>query len=195
MKKRVAGLLLAGVAVTGIGMGSATAAFAEPTATPTDTPTAGATPGATTGHQNHRGPGRGAPNADLAKQLAEKLGIDEAKVTEALKAVRTEHSPAKSDQTQKGQTQNGQTPSDQKPDPTARDTQLAKNLADKLGIDEAKVNDALTAIREARQAEQKTAFSTKLDTAVTDGKLTRAEADAVLKAAEAGVIPMGGHGR
>jgi hypothetical protein len=38
-------------------------------------------------------------------------------------------------------------------------------------------------------------LKTRLDAAVTAGTLTRAEADAILKAAENGVLPAGGHGR
>ena len=59
-----------------------------------------------------------------------------------------------------------------------RDAALAKALADKLGIDEAKVTAALTEIRTARQAERAAALKERLDEAVADGTLTQAEADA-----------------
>lgn len=187
MKKRVAGLILTGVAATGLGLGAATTAFADPTASPTPGATASADTGSAQSEQ--RGPGmrgdRGERSAELAKQLAEKLGVDEAKVTSALEELRTER------QAQRSQDQQDQA----KPDPAARQAEMAKALATKLGVDEAKVTAALDEIHTAEQAEHKTAFTQRLDQAVTDGKLTRAEADAVVKAADAGVIPMGGRGR
>jgi hypothetical protein len=79
-----------------------------------------------------------------------------------------------------------------------RDDQFAEALAKELGIDKAKVADALTKVRAAREAEAKAQhiadLKTRLDTAVTAGKLTREQADAILKAAEAGVLPVGGPG-
>ena len=83
-------------------------------------------------------------------------------------------------------------PTDQTPE--QRDAALAKALADKLKLDEPKVTQALTEIRAARQAEQTAALKERLDAAVADGKLTRAEADAVTKAVEQGVINVGGRG-
>jgi hypothetical protein len=68
------------------------------------------------------------------------------------------------------------------------DAALAKSLAGKLGIDEAKVSAALTEIRAAAQAERAAALKTRLDKAVSEGTLTQAEADAVTKAVEKGVI-------
>ncbi len=139
MKKRVAGIVLTTVAVSGLGLGAAGLAFAEPT---TGTSTPSATASTDTGQMSqdqmgqgmrgHRG-GMGDREGDLAAQLAEKLGVDQAKVTTMLEEIRASH-----------------------------------------------------------EADHKAQFTTRLDQAVTDGKLTRAEADAVLKAAEAGVIGMGG---
>lgn len=184
--------LLGGLAVAGAGAGAATLANAEPTATPSASPSAPADPSAapSTGTQDQGGPGqgrhgRGGMDATMAKDLAGKLGVDEAKVTEALQAIRTEERATRQ-QGQQGQ-QNGT-----KPDPAAREAEMAKKLAEKLGVDEAKVTTALNELRQAHQADEKAAFKTKLDQAVTDGKLTRAEADAVQKAADAGVIGMGG---
>ena len=75
----------------------------------------------------------------------------------------------------------------------ARDAALAKSLAASLGIDEAKVTAALDELRTAAQADRAAALKTRLDQAVTDGKLTQAEADAVTKAVQNGVIGGGGH--
>jgi len=85
-------------------------------------------------------------------------------------------------------------------DPKSRHQQLASALAKELGVDEAKVSDALEKLREEKKADRpertpdkaRTDLKTRLDAAVKEGKLTQAEADAVLKAAEAGII--GGHG-
>jgi predicted trehalose synthase len=74
---------------------------------------------------------------------------------------------------------------------------LAEDLAKELGIDKAKVAAALDKVRTAHEAEAKTQrladLKTRLDQAVKDGKLTQAQADAIMKAAEAGVLP-GGEG-
>lgn len=51
---------------------------------------------------------------------------------------------------------------------------------------------ALQELRSEGQAQRAAALKTKLDQAVTDGKLTQAEADAVTKAVESGVIGGGG---
>ena len=75
-----------------------------------------------------------------------------------------------------------------------RDAALAKALAEKLNLDEAKVAQALAEIRAARQAERAAALKERLDAAVADGTLTQAEADAVTKAVEQGVISGGGRG-
>jgi hypothetical protein len=73
-----------------------------------------------------------------------------------------------------------------------RDAALAASLAEALGIEESRVTAALEELRSEKQAEKAAALKTRLDQAVTDGKLTRAEADAVTKAVESGVIGGGG---
>jgi len=111
--------------------------------------------------------------------LASKLGVEEAKVTEALKAFREANKPAAgTDKPAEGT----------RPDPATRQAELAKSLATALGVDEVKVTAALAELRTAEQAERSAALKTRLDQAVTDGKLTQAEADAVTKAVENGVI-------
>jgi hypothetical protein len=75
---------------------------------------------------------------------------------------------------------------------------LAGALATELGIDKAKVAAALTKVQAAQETQEKAdhtaALKGKLDQAVTDGKLTRDQADAILKAADAGVLQGGGGG-
>ena len=100
----------------------------------------------------------------------------EEKLTEALRAIREENRPTTKP-----------APED-RPTAEERDAQLAKALAEKLGLDEAKVAQALAEIRTARQAERAAALKERLDAAVADGTLTQAEADAVTKAVEKGVI-------
>lgn len=107
--------------------------------------------------------------------------MDEAKVSDALKAFRDANKPS--------------TPpaEGEKPDAAAREAALAKSLADSLGIDEAKVATALSELRSEAQADRAAELKTRLDQAVTDGKLTQAEADAVTKAVQNGIIGGGGH--
>ena len=81
-------------------------------------------------------------------------------------------------------------------DARGRQTELAEKLAKELGVDQAKVQAALDKIQAEQQAQAKAdrlaALKQRLDQAVTDGKLTQAEADAIYKAAENGVLPQGG---
>ncbi|KAB1911262.1 hypothetical protein [Micromonospora sp. AMSO31t] len=85
-----------------------------------------------------------------------------------------------------------------------RQAEFAESLAKELGVPTDKVTAALEKLREQRQADRperpstgdrQAALKDRLDQAVKDGKLTQEQADAVLKAAEAGVFPgPGGHG-
>ncbi|MEV0461157.1 hypothetical protein [Catellatospora methionotrophica] len=82
---------------------------------------------------------------------------------------------------------------------------LAEALAKELGVDQAKVSAALEKVQSQLRPDGKKRDKTgdnaadrtqrlkdRLAAAVKDGKLTQAEADAILKATEAGVL--GGHG-
>jgi septal ring factor EnvC (AmiA/AmiB activator) len=89
-----------------------------------------------------------------------------------------------------------------------RQAEFAEALAKELGVSTDKVTAALEKLREQHQADRpdrperpstadrQAALKERLDQAVKDGKLTQEQADAVLKAAEAGVFPGpgGGHG-
>ena len=85
-----------------------------------------------------------------------------------------------------------------------RQNAFAEALAKELGVSTDKVTAALEKVREQQKADRPERPSTedrqaqlkeRLDQAVKDGKLTQEQADAVLKAAEAGVFPgPGGHG-
>jgi hypothetical protein len=92
---------------------------------------------------------------------------------------------------------------DRAADRAARQDELAAALATELGIDKAKVAAALEKVQADREADAKADrladLKTRLDAAVKEGKLTAEQSAAILKAAEAGVLPQGGgrggHGR
>jgi hypothetical protein len=87
-----------------------------------------------------------------------------------------------------------------KPDRAAamkdRQEKLAAGLAKELGIDQQKVSDALTKVQKDLAGDAKTQradqLKKRLDQAVKDGKLTQAQADAIVAAASKGVLPGGG---
>lgn len=177
-----------GVVVVGAAVSVAGLASAAPSPTPTP-PTSGSSAPAEPGRGGH---GHGPRNNDeLAEQLATKLGLDQTKVSTALKEVRAVDKPTKP--STKPATRPTPTPgSTPVPrDPAAGDATLATALAPRLGVDEAKVKTALDEIRAARAADRTTALNDRLAAAVTAGTLTQAEADAVKKAADAGVIDVG----
>ena len=172
--KRTAIITAVGALTLGAGLGVAGLANGAPTPTPTTTQSA-----APADRPEGRGGHGGGLRGTSASELATKLGVTEAKVTEALQAIRDERKATDKSDTAR-------------PDAAARDAALAKSLAEKLGLEEAKVATALAELRTANDADHKAAFQTKLDEAVKAGTLTQAEADAVLKAAEKGVIGFGG---
>ncbi|GLI03033.1 hypothetical protein Pa4123_83110 [Phytohabitans aurantiacus] len=81
-----------------------------------------------------------------------------------------------------------------------RDAAFAKALAAELGISEDKVAAAVEKVREQQkpqgqpkgapktQADRQAELKSRLDAAVKEGKLTQEQADAILKAYEAGVL-------
>ncbi|MEU5905499.1 hypothetical protein [Micromonospora sp. NPDC047527] len=84
-----------------------------------------------------------------------------------------------------------------------RQAEFAEALAKELGVSTDQVTAALEKLHEQRQGDRperpstqdrQDALKERLDQAVTDGKLTQEQADAVLKAAEAGVFPGPGKG-
>ena len=186
--RRIALGLTATALALGAGIGVASA-----TTTPTPTPSASSSPSVDGSTSAAPGDGKGIRGGHRhsgfggveAAELATNLGVDEAKVTEALKAFRDANKfttpPADGTRTE-----------GTRPDPAAKQAELAKSLAAALGIDEARVTAALEELRTAGQADRAAALETRLEQAVTDGKLTRAEADAVTKAVRIGVIGGGG---
>ena len=177
--KKTAVAVAAGVLALGAGVGIAGVAAADPTPTPNPTSTASgsATPGTDRpGGGRH---GSGVRDGARVAELASKLGVSEDRVRDALQAIHDER-------------RSSAPPTDQTPE--QRDAALAKALAEKLGIEETRVTSALAELRAARQAERAAAVKERLDAAVADGTLTQAEADAVTKAIEQGVINVGGRG-
>ncbi|RZU77364.1 hypothetical protein EV384_6082 [Micromonospora kangleipakensis] len=85
-----------------------------------------------------------------------------------------------------------------------READFAAALAKELGVPTDKVTAALEKLREQRKADRperpsiedrQAMLKERLDQAVKDGKLTQEQADAITKAAEAGVFPgPGGRG-
>ncbi|SBT65165.1 hypothetical protein GA0070622_2159 [Micromonospora sediminicola] len=98
-------------------------------------------------------------------------------------------------------TPSASTSTDRTGDREQRQAEFADALAKELGVPADKVTAALEKLREQRQADRperpqppstqdrQAALKERLDQAVKDGKLTQEQADAVLKAAEAGVFP------
>ncbi|WP_461004811.1 hypothetical protein [Terrabacter terrigena] len=200
INKKAASVAVVGAAAAVIGLGVSQVARADDATTPAPTPTAtstqgdpdkgttdSTTPGDRDGDGRGWGPGghHGGPGglgfgrgADLSA-LATRLGVDETKLKDALTAVRDELRAA-------------HTPGQGRPDFSALQDELATKLAAKLGIDAAKVKAAVADLRAAHEADEQKAFDDRLAQAVKDGKLTQAEADAVKKAARAGIIGMHG---
>lgn len=75
--------------------------------------------------------------------------------------------------------------------------EFAAALAEELGIDRARVGEALRNVRadlrEQARERRLRALEGRLTRAVEDGDLTQEQADAILEAAEDGVLPVGRH--
>lgn len=61
-------------------------------------------------------------------------------------------------------------------------------LASALGVDEAKVKEAFDSMHADHQAAMRTDLESRIDAAITEGKLTTADKDSILKAFDAGVL-------
>ncbi|WP_200932641.1 hypothetical protein [Aeromicrobium sp. Leaf245] len=163
------------VAGAGLAAGGIAVASAEDTA------------GSTASSSAHPGGHRGGPGV-LAETLAEELDLEQSDVEDALAAVREDLRP---DAPAEGEKPTP--PSDE--ERADRQAALAKALAKELDVSEAKVTAALAAAekqaasdREERQAESRTALVERLDAAVEDGTLTKADKTSVLKAYDAELL-------
>ncbi len=154
---------------------------------PTDTASPSASASSDT---NQQGPGRGGHGGEMGGQrgaqaalLAEKLGLDETVVADAIQAAHEATRPT-------------EPPADGSlPDRDAMRAAFVTELASQLGVDEATLTTALDEIEAAEQADRQTQLQTRLDEAVAAGTITQADADAVLRVAAAGVLGGGPRGR
>ena len=199
MNRKVAGIAAVGAAALAIGFGISSAAQADDAAS-TPSPTTQSGPRDSNGNGRGWGAGgrhgmggmggiggMGAFGGDLS-DLAEKLGVDESQLRDAMAAVRDDLRDELKDVRAAGKdnaTADRQALWDQV------QQKLADALAAELGIDSSKVSGALADLEAEHEAERDQALTDRLDQAVKDGKLTQAEADAVKKAVDAGVIGAG----
>ena len=185
--KLIAGISAAAMAA-GLGFGVSQLATADTTTpTPSASASAGEDSSADVGSREGTGRhgGRGMLGADSAT-LAEKLGVEEDALEEAMDAARegleaVEPSADATDEEREAAR-------------TERQGAFVSALAGELGIDESTVQDAVDEIQAARTAERAEADATILDQAVTDGTLTQSDADAVQKAIDAGIVSTRGDG-
>lgn len=183
-KKMIIGISAAAMAA-GIGVGATSLANAE-TTSPTPSATASQAPEKGTDDQagdKGGGPERGGHRGagfDTAT-LASKLGVEETALKDALKAAREATRPEEGTRTAPTEAER-----------IAREAAFAKALAEQLKLDEQKVTDALAELRTAEEAQRTADQKETLAKAVTDGKLTSSEADAVQKALDAGIVSMRG---
>jgi len=171
---------------TGIGASQALAAGStpSPSATSSTSPQQSGESGTTDqdcrGPGGPGGPGRGGHGHGMdAAALASALGLSEDKVQTALDTVREQLKPT-------SPPAEGSKPSEA--DRAAKEKERVAALAKALGVSEAKVQAALDKVEAAEKTEHRTQLSTRLDTAVKDGKLTAADKESVLKAYDAGVL-------
>ena len=117
-----------------------------------------------------RGHRPGGMRGEHTAALAEKLGVEESALEDAMATLRENRG-------EEGR------------------AAMASALAEALGIDEQTVTTAMEEMRTERQAEARTAFGERLDEAVADGTLTAADKESVLKAFDAGLLGRGPGGR
>lgn len=183
--KKIAITFAGGAIIVGSGLGVAGMASAE-TPSPTPTPSQAWQRGGGYGQMG----GAANPNAGLrngagygavenAEYLAGKLGVSQDAVSAAM---------AKYHTTTTTQTRGRDLTDEQQ---ATQHATLAAFLAKELNVSEATVLAALNGQQEVRQADRTAQIKTNMDEAVKSGRLTQAQADAILAAHEAGV-GMGG---
>lgn len=181
-----AGLGLGGLAIANAQDSSAPAAATSSSAPATDA--GSSAPGSSSAPAGSSTPGQGGPGrgdhdgmrGEQATELAAALGVDEAKVTQALTEIRDEQ------RSQNGDAKPTTPPSEA--DRQARRDEMAGKLAEKLGVDKAKVTDALDKAEAQHRQQEATRMTSRLDQAVAAGTLTEADKASVLKAVQAGVL-------
>lgn len=184
MKKKILAGVTGAALTIGVGLGLAQPAQAEtptPTSTPTTAASASASPSDSPLKDRPDVHGHGRSSANLSG-LATALGMDEETVSDALVTVR--------DQLR------SQTPAADETHETRR-AAMASALAAELDVEESVVSEALAELQAERRDTRVLDEEGVLDSAVSDGTLTRTEADAVQKALDAGIVSTrgGGQGR
>ncbi|MBM7515570.1 hypothetical protein [Nocardioides nitrophenolicus] len=175
-RMRAAALLAAGAVAGGV-TATALAATADDTTGTSGSAVAPDRPG------GHGGPGGHGPGLDSAA-LAKALGVSEDEVKDAFDAVRDQLKPDDADRPAAGTAPTPPTEAER----AEREAALAKALAEKLGVSEAKVTAALDEVRAAGAAERRQDLSDRLDEAVAAGTLSADDKASVLKAYDAGVL-------
>ncbi|MBK8459748.1 MAG: hypothetical protein IPL43_05725 [Micropruina sp.] len=174
--------LALGGTVIALGAGIGVAGFAQAeTPSPNPTPSTSANTSTETSGKGGMDRGHGGERGADAAALATKLGLTEAQVTTAMDKVRETLKPATRPTTPPTEAER-----------TAKRAAYITALAKELSVSEDKLTTAMDELKAAREADHAAALKTRLDAAVTAGTLTQAEADAVAKAATAGVISYGG---
>lgn len=184
MRHKTIASLSAAAMAAGLGFGLTQLANAD-TITPTPSASASASAdapgGAARGWRGIGGHGaRGMPGADLGA-LAEKLGVAEDTLTDAVDAAREATRPA-------SVPSRDETHEERAAARSQRAAEFVEALADELGVEKSTVQAAFDEIRAEHEAERTAADEEILDQAVMDGTLTRADADSVQKAIDAGVV-------
>jgi hypothetical protein len=161
-----AAALVAGASLGVTGMADATTATPEPSVSASAEP-----------REEGRGGGSGRHGGGFDPAgLAEKLGVGESEVTDALQSLR--------DEARSGADADART----RPDREGMRSDAAASLAEALGLDEATVQTSLDELAAEQQEERSAALQERLDAAVSDGSLSQAEADGAAKAVELGIL-------
>ncbi len=132
------------------------------------------------GHHRPAYPGRFGPK--FAQDLAAQLGVSTDKVTAALKQIREQNA------TNHSATGNGGPKSVDAGQRAQRIDQLSSQLAGKLGLDTAKVKNAVTTVLAKEKADRQAALKARLEQAVKSGKISQSDADAYLRVVTSGVL-------
>ena len=188
-----AGVVVTGVAVVRIQATPSSAPVAATSTTRPSPDTSEPTPGKGWTRRPGHGWGPGGPKdvfrghgvgGWLVSELADKLGVDESAVRDAMKE-------ARDSLTSEWRSGDRSGPPPWAGGPGAMRESMVEAFAKALGVSPDEVTSALEEIRSEAQADREATLKERLDTAVSDGTLTQDEADAVMKAAREGVIPVG----